>query len=113
MVAQWLTVSQQCVVVAKKASGILRCTAQRVASRSREDSSSRLLCTSGTLHPVLGSTAPGTQNCWRKRTAGESPAEGHRDDQGLKHLPYDEKLRDLGLFSPEKRRLGEDLTSAD
>jgi len=40
------------------------------------------------------------------------PSLGACPGKGPEHKSYGEQLRDLGLFSPEKRRLWEDLISS-
>lgn len=45
-------------------------------------------------------------------TAGESPAKGYQDAEVTGTSLYRRRLRDLRLFSKDKRRLGENLLSA-
>ncbi|GAB0190120.1 mitochondrial enolase superfamily member 1 [Grus japonensis] len=76
LVDKKLIMSQQCDLVAQKASGILGCIKKTVASRSREV----LLLRPG--EATFGVLCPGQSSPVQERqgTTGDSPAKGYKDD---------------------------------
>jgi len=111
LVDEKLSMTQQCVLAAQKASCALGCIPSSVGSRVREGvlplCSALVRPPPGVVYPAL---EPSAQD--RHGPVGAAPEEATAMVREQEHLCCAERLRELGLFILEKRRLWEDLRAA-
>jgi len=106
-----LNVTHQYALTAQKANHILCCTKSSVASRVSE----RILPLCSALvtpHPESCVQLWSPQHRKRHGDVGAGPEEAMKMINGLEPLSSEERLRELGLISLEKRRLQADLRAA-
>ncbi|PKU46418.1 hypothetical protein llap_3267 [Limosa lapponica baueri] len=105
LVENKLTMRQQCALVPKKANGLLVCVKKSVASRSKEVI---LIIYSALVRSLLEYCVQFWAPLFKKEKELLERVQQRTTEiiKGMEHFSYEERLRDLRLFSLEKTERG-------